>query len=166
MDIPYDLIHKLEDEYGSISNVSENNATLKSIRAKLHVHHPKHTIYSFDDFKKNKIIYYLENGYGIREIAQLVNVSYSKVRKIMTSYNLKIKPKFKYVAIGEDFKVYSLGLNQFKIISLSTCNNFSNTKKALKTMGYDLKEAKGFFHWCNLKKDDHYIIDKNIYTKQ
>lgn len=166
MAIPYDLIHKLEDEYGSMNNVSENNDILKLIRAKLHVHHPKHTIYSFDDFKKNKIIYYLENGYGIREIAQLVNVSYSKVRKIMTSYNLKIKPKFKYVAIGEDFKVYSLGLNQFKIMSLSTCNNFSNTKKALKTMGYDLKEAKGFFHWCDLKKDDHYIIDKNIYTKQ
>lgn len=166
MDIPYDLIHELEDEYGSISNVSEDNDILKIIRLKLNVHHHKHTIYSFDDFKKNKIIYYLENGYGIHEIAQLVNVSYSKVRKIMTSYNLEIKPKFKYVAIGEDFKVYSLGLSQFKIMSLSCCSDFANTKKGLRAMGYELKEAKGFYHWCDLKNDDHYIIDKNIYTKQ
>lgn len=166
MDIPYDLIHKLEDEYGSISNVSENNAILKSIRLKLHIKHAKRTNFTYNDFKEEKIIEYLKKGYSIYETAQLTQSSYAKVRKIKSNYKLKTLPRFKYVAIGNEFKVYSLGLSKFKIMSLSCCSNFANTQKALRAMGYELKEAKGYFHWCNLKKDDHYIIDRNIYTKQ
>lgn len=165
MDIPYNLIHELESEYGSIVLVPESNDILKSIRKKLHIRHAKRTNFSYDEFKEEKIIEYLKEGYSIYETAQLTQSSYAKVRKLKSNHELKTLPRFKYVAVGSDFNVYSKGVDQYKAMCPYNVHEVNYAKKSLLKIGFKLVRANGYFHWCDIKPDDQYIVDYEIYTK-
>lgn len=165
MDIPYDLIHELEAQYGTITLVSENNPILLKIRQKMHIKNNKYAFYEFNEYKEHQIIYYITEGYGVNETANLINVSDNRVRNIIKKHKLIVKPRFKYVVTKEGKKTFSTGLNQYKALCEFTCSDFSQTQKSLHKLGYELKQAAGHYHWCDIKPNDQYIIDYKVYTK-
>lgn len=165
MDIPYDLIHELESQYGTITLVSENNPILLKIRQKMHIKSNKYAFYEFNEYKEHQIIDYINKGYGVNETANLINVSDNRVRNIIKKHKLIVKPRFKYVILKENTKIYSTGIHQFKAFCHFTCNDFTHAKIALHKFGYELKQAAGHYHWCDIKPNDQYIIDYEVYTK-
>lgn len=165
MDIPYDLIHELEDQYGTITLVSENNPILLKIRQKMHIKANNYSLYDFNEYKKHQIIYYINEGYGVSETANLVRVSYKRVHNIIKKNKLIVKPRFKYVVTKEGKRTFSTGLNQYKAICKFTCSNFAQTQRSLYKLGYKLSEAAGYYHWCDINPNDQYIIDCEVYTK-
>lgn len=164
MDIPYDLIHELEIQYGSISLVPESNSTLKEIRTTLHAKH-KEVKYDFSEYKKEQIISYIEDGYNITETAYLARVSGRRVRNTIEQNNLIVKPRFKYVAIKDGVGIFSSGTEQYRFICRRSCNTFSYAKRYLHEKGYQLEKAESYYHWCDIKPNEQYIIDYGIYTK-
>ena len=70
MAIPYNLIHSLENEYGTLSLVPDNNLTLKSIQKSLYNNE--------EEIIDAKITALINDGYSISEIATKLN--FSKIR--------------------------------------------------------------------------------------
>ncbi|MEB3364997.1 hypothetical protein SDC49_20060 [Lactobacillus sp. R2/2] len=92
MAIPYNLIHNLENEYGTLSLVPDNNLTLKSIQKSLYNNEEK--------IIDAKITTLINDGYSISEIATELNFSQNKIRSAVNRLGLEVKPYFKYVAIN------------------------------------------------------------------
>ncbi|MEB3365061.1 hypothetical protein SDC49_20415 [Lactobacillus sp. R2/2] len=92
MAIPYNLIHNLENEYGTLSLVPDNNLTLKSIQKSLYDNK--------EEIIDAKITTLINEGYSIKEVATELNFSQNKIRSAVNRLGLEVKPYFKYVAIN------------------------------------------------------------------
>uniref|UniRef100_UPI0025CFBE47 hypothetical protein n=1 Tax=uncultured Lactobacillus sp. TaxID=153152 RepID=UPI0025CFBE47 len=92
MDIPYNLIHKLEDEYGSLALVPDNNLVLKNIRKDFYESEKRPV-----EIEVTKLV---NSGYSVSEIAIKLNFSQSKIKSLVKQLGLEVKPYFKYVAIN------------------------------------------------------------------
>lgn len=159
MDIPYDLIHKLEDEYGSLALVPDNNLVLKNIRK------------DFYEGEKRPVEIEVTNlvnsGYSVSEIAIKLNFSQSKTRKLIRQLGLKIKPCFRYVAIKRKNgqKIYSKYFNKYRKITHQSLKFFDSAKFYLNEKGYDFKRLRYAIRFSELNIGDQYLDKNNIYTK-
>lgn len=114
MAIPYNLIHNLENEYGTLSLVPDNNLTLKSIQKSLYNNE--------EEIIDAKITTLINDGYSINEVATELNFSQNKIRSAVNRLGLEVKPYFKYVAInrktGQKYIVKILANTALSLINL------------------------------------------------
>lgn len=94
--IPYDLINQLEADFGSLSNVPKDNPTLINIRK----------ILEFDWYGlslkvslREDIQKLLDEGYLVREVADMLMVSTNTVRESMRMFNMQTRPRFRYKVV-------------------------------------------------------------------
>lgn len=94
MKILYDLIHKLEADYGSLDLVPDNNPILHQI-------HEQISITSHDNIDLTKyekvVIALMKTGFNLHNIVAKTGISFYLVRQIASNYDLKLK--FCYVAV-------------------------------------------------------------------
>lgn len=166
MDIPYDLIHKLENKYGTMSNVPENNATLIKIRNILWENESLSNIENQLELE-NKVIQYVSEGYNALDIAKKTNKGIRTIRGLIKRLNLKLKPQFNYVAINKDTgqKIFSSSFKNYEVITKQRVKFADSAKIYLYKKGYVLREARGVYRWKTLKNGDQYFSGKELCTK-
>lgn len=159
MAIPYNLIHNLENEYGTLSLVPDNNLTLKSIQKSLY-NNEKEIIDA-------KITTLINDGYSINEIATELNFSQNKIRSAVNRLGLEVKPCFRYVAINRKNgqKIYSKYFNKYRKITHQPLKFFDSAKLYLNKKGYDFKKLRYAIRFSGLNIGDQYLDKNNIYTK-
>ena len=118
MDIPYDLIHKLENKYGTMSNVPENSATLIKIRNIFWENESLSNIENQLELE-NKVIQYVSEGYNALDIAKKTNKGIRTIRGLINRLHLKLKPQFNYVAINKNTgqKIFSTSFKNYEVIT-------------------------------------------------
>lgn len=166
MDIPYDLIHKLEDEYGSLTLVPENNLVLNKLRQLLFVadEESKRKAQIEDD---DLTLDMLNEGYCFDEITYQIDVSIKKVRSIAQKFHIKAKPHFKYkvTIIKTGQLIYTNNYRNYSILMHHGCDYYEYTKRYLYSNGYKLERLPEFMPWRKLNNGDQYISHHKIYTK-
>ena len=160
MAIPYNLIHNLENEYGTLSLVPDNNLTLKSIQKSLYNNE--------EEIIDAKIIALINDGYSISEIATELNFSQNKIRSAVNRLGLEVKPYFKYVAINQKTgqKIYSKNFSKYRGITHQPLQFISSARLYLDKKGYYLRKFRKIVRFKNLKSGDKYFCKNKLYTKE
>lgn len=159
MDIPYDLIHELEDQYGNLSLVPENNLILENIHKLFYENEEKLT-----EINVKKLV---KSGYSISEIAIKLNYSQNKIKSTVNRLGLTVRPYFKYVAISRKTgqKIYSRYFSKYRIITHQTLNFIESAKFYLNKEGYYLKKFNSVVRFPELDPGDQYFYKNKLYTK-
>ena len=151
--IPFDLIHKLEEEKGSLSNVSDDDRNLAEIQR---IANPS---------KDEAIIELINSGYSVEETVMELNCIQAVVRKVIYDHGLILYPKFRYLMIdGYGQSLYVANLRNLRRYSRDT--NFMKLKKALNKLGAKLFRFDN--HWFDLERGDNYMkpgINDNVFVK-
>ena len=166
MAIPYDLIHKLENQYGTMSNVPENSATLIKIRNIFWENESLSNIENQLELE-NKVIQYVSEGYNALDIAKKTNKGIRTIRGLINRLHLKLKPQFNYVAINKNTgqKIFSTSFKNYEAITKQRVKFADSAKIYLYKKGYVLREARGVYRWKKLKNGDQYFSGKELCTK-
>ena len=162
---PYDLIHQLETDFGSLSKVPEDNPILINIRK----------ILSFEGHNATKKIYLrseinklLDEGYLQAEIADKLMISVITVRKSMRMFNMHTRPRFRYkvVKLKTGESIYgNVCLDFSKLINLN-CSSYKQARECLFLEGYLLTECNPRVLWGELKKGQKYYQDGQLRVKK
>ena len=160
MAIPYNLIHSLENEYGTLALVPENNLTLKSIQKTLYDNE--------EEIIDAKITTLINDGYSISEIATELNFSQNKIRSAVNRLGLEVKPYFKYVAINRKTgqKIYSKNFSKYRVITHQPLQFISSARLYLNKKGYYLRKFRKIVRFKKLKSGDKYFCKNKLYTKE
>ena len=160
MAIPYNLIHALENEYGTLSLVPDNNLTLKSIQKSLYDNE--------EEIIDAKITALINEGYSISEIATELNFSQNKIRSAVKRLGIEVKPYFKYVAINQKTgqKIYSKNFSKYRVITHQPLKFITSARFYLDKKGYYLRKFRKIVRFKNLKSGDKYFCKNKIYTKE
>ena len=163
--IPYDLIHELENKYGSIANVPEDNQTFASIRRILEFdwHSSALKVHLREDIKE-----LLDKGYFIKEVADKLSVSNDTVRKSMRMFNMHTRPRFRYkvVKLKTGESIYgNVCLDFSKLINLN-CSSYKQARQCLFLEGYMLTECNPRVLWGELKKGQKYYQNGQLKVKK
>ena len=163
--IPYDLINQLEADFGSLSNVPEDNPTLINIRK----------ILSFEDHNATKRIYLgseinklLDEGYFQAEIADKLMISVTTVRKSMRMFNMQTRPRFRYKAVNQATgeSIYGNVYRDFSKLINVNCSSFKLAKSYLSLEGYKLTKCDPRILWGELKKGQKYYQNGQLKIKK
>lgn len=160
--IPYDLLHYLEDEYKNKGYIPKNDERLIKLRAKLKGldNRPKVDRY------RNNVARLLDEGYGIRSIAEAMDTSDDVILKVIRENELVAHPQFKYLAINKVTyaKIYSTAYTGYSY--MVNCPSFIGTKINLANAGYELIQNKNKYTWQDIDLGDLYIVNGKINKKQ
>ena len=168
--IPYELIHQLEDQYGSLLLVPNDNLILQKIQ---------NFFINFDDgrserkakkdtYLENKIVGLVEAGYLPGEIQSKLKVGVYRVRKVFHKYGLRSRPQFKYVAANMKTGqlIYAKSYAAYDIVTGHAGEYWTHAQRLLREAGYKSHKYKIVVRWSRLQPGDQYIIGKKIYTKR
>lgn len=164
MKIPYDLIHKLEADYGSLDLVPDNNPILHQIHEQIGI-----TARDNIDLTKYEkvVIDFMKDGFNLHDIVAKTGMSFYLVRQIASNYDLQPKPKFRYVAVKDhEPKIFSNGFENFQVIVESSCYSLTVAKIKLAFCGYHLYQARKAFLWRDLAWHDQYLIGDQLCQKE
>lgn len=162
---PYDLIHQLETDFGSLANVPEDNPTLINIRKILEFDwHGSSLKVSLREDIQNL----LDEGYLVREVADMLTVSTNTVRESMRMFNMKTRPRFRYKVIkrstGES--IYGSVCQDFgKLINVN-CSSYKLAQDYLLLYGYKLTKCNPHVLWGELKKGQKYYQNGQLLVKK
>lgn len=166
MRLPYDLIHQLEDRFGSLTRVPESNPILKRLRQ---------LIYTADEESKRTSLIndeeltadMLKEGYCFDEIVTQIGLSIKKVRYIAKKLHIKAKPHFKYkvTVIKTGQLIYTGNYQNYRILMHHGCDYYEYTRRHLYKEGYKLERLPEYVSWRKLKNGDQYISHRKIFTK-
>ena len=158
-------IHKVEEEYGSLSRVPEDNLDLTAARNLLDEENENLT--ELDAELDIEILRLIKNGYPEKEILRKLEVSHSRVEKVKNLNHVAFKPIFKYkVTRDDDFISYSSNLKGIaKLTDLNTIGSFEFISAKARTKGYQTKKVH--LLWKNIPDDCIYTIaNKPLYVKR
>lgn len=167
MRLPYNLIHQLEDKFGSLALVPESNPILKKLRQLIFAAEAESKRISqiSDD---ELIVDMLKEGYSNAEVAQEMGVTIKKAHLLAVKCHIKAKPKFKYkVTIAKTGQlIYSGNYQNFSILMHHHCDYYERTKRYLYEEGFKLERLPEFVPWRKLNKGDQYISHRKICVKK
>lgn len=163
--IPYDLINQLEADFGSLSNVPKDNPTLINIRKMLefdwHVSSLKVSLR--EDIQK-----LLDEGYLVREVADMLMVSTNTVRESMRMFNMQTRPRFRYKVIKRSTGecIYGNVYQDFSRLINVNCSSFELAQSYLSLEGYELTKCDPRVLWGELKKGQKYYQNGQLQVKK
>lgn len=166
MRLPYDLIHQLEDRFGSMALVPESNSVLKKLRQLIYgaeKESKRISIINDDELTADM----LNEGYGFDEIVGQIGLPIKKVRYIAKKLHISAKPHFKYkVTVSKTGQlIYSGNYRNYGMLMHHGCDYFEYTKRYLKSEGYELERLSELMPWRKLENGDQYISHRRIITK-
>ena len=165
MDIPYDLIHKLENQYGTMSNVPENDPLMIELHQKIGIKNIKHTSHR-KRYKRHYVPHYYDDeiielnkkGYSINEINYMTKRSNQTISNILHNFGLKTKDPY----IGIYKGIYISSLQNLLYWGIKARNAIEVNRKT------NQQFATKRYHWCDLSEGDKFMIRGNnteIFTK-
>lgn len=131
MNLPYNLIHQLENQFGSLTHVPESNLILKKIRQLI--------IAAEDESKRISQIKdeeltadMLNEGYGFYEVLGQIRLSIKKVRYITKKLFIRAKPHFKYkVTVSKTRQLIYFGnYRNYSMLMHHGCDCFEYTRRS------------------------------------
>ena len=153
-------IHNLEDEYGSVLYVSNDNLELRQV----------HKLLNVKEKLNHKRVYNLnKQGYSVSQIAQIVGNTSRTVYNYLENNHIRLKCSFKYRVTMPDLShnIYTTSLiNLAKIICRAQSINVTKCAvKQLEARGYLIKKSNSI--WCEIPNGDYYCLPyfDNIVTK-
>lgn len=166
MQLPYNLIHQLEEQFGTLAYVPESNSILKKIRQLIYAAEGEsRRISQIND--EELTVDMLNEGYGFDEIVAQIGLPIKKVRYIAKKLHIKAKPHFKYrvTVIKTGQLIYSGNYRDYSILMHHGCDYYEYTRRYLDKEGYKLERLPEFMQWRKLSNGDEYISHRRIYTK-
>lgn len=166
MELPYNLIHQLENQFGSLTHVPESNLILKKIRQLIFAAEAESKRIS--PIKDEELTAdMLNEGYGFDEIVAQIGLPIKRVRYIANKLHIRVKPHFKYkVTVSRTGQlIYTGNYRNYSILMPHGCDYYEYTKRCLNKEGYKLERLSEFVPWRNLNNGDQYISHRRIYTK-
>ena len=166
MELPYNLIHQLENQFGSLNHVPESNLILKKIRQLIFAAEAESKRVSL--IKDEKLVAdMLNEGYGFDEIVGQIGLPIKKVRYIAKKLHISAKPHFKYkVTVSKTGQlIYSGNYRNYGMLMHHGCDCFEYTRRYLKNEGYKLERLPELMPWRKLENGDQYISHRRIITK-
>lgn len=166
MQLPYNLIHQLENEFGSLNSVPESSPILKRLRQLIFTAEAEsNRISQINDDELTADM--LNEGYGFDEIIAQIGISTKRVRYVAQRLHIKAKPNFKYrvTVIKTRQLIYTGNYRNYSILMPHGCDYYEYTKRCLNKEGYKLERLSEFVPWRNLNNGDQYISHRRIYTK-
>lgn len=166
MRLPYDLIHQLEDRFGSMALVPESNSVLKKLRQLIYgaeKESKRISIINDDELTADM----LNEGYCFDEIVSQIGLSIKRVRYIAQKLHIKAKPRFKYrvTVIKTGQLIYTGNYQNYSILMHHGCDYYEYTKRYLYEEGYKLERLPEFVPWRKLENGDQYILHRKVFTK-
>lgn len=163
--IPYDLLHELENKFGSIGKVPESNSTLIKIRKILN--QDKNST-SLAVSLEEDIQELLNEGFIVSEIADMLIVSVDTVRRSMRMFDMKPKPRFRYMVKSETNGevIYGGSFKDFGKLINARCASFKLQQNYLLLEGYHLTKCKPVVLWGELKKGQKYYQNGQLLVKK
>lgn len=162
---PYDLIHQLETDFGSLSNVPEDNPILINIRKILEFDwHGSSLKVSLREDIQNL----LDEGYLVREVADMLMVSTNTVRESMRMFNMKTRPRFRYKVVNQATgeSIYGNVYQDFSRLINVNCSSFELAQSYLSLEGYKLTKCDPRVLWGELKKGQKYYQNGQLQVKK
>ena len=163
--IPYDLIHEIENKYGSISKTPKDDPTLAIIQKILAFdwHNSTLKVQLRNDIKE-----LLDKGYLVKDVADELLVSINTVREAMRMFNMHTRPRFRYKVInlktGES--IYgNVCLDFSKLINVN-CSSYKQTREYLFLEGYLLEKCDPQVLWGELKSGQKYYYEGKLLVKK
>ena len=144
-------IHHLEDKYGSVLYVHNDNLELRQV----------HKLLNVEEKLNHKQIDNLNRfGYSVSQIAQIVNRTNRTVYTYLKHNNMRPKCSFKYQVTMPDLShnIYTTSLiNLANILCHTQSINLTKCAvKQLKARGYLIKKIKSI--WCEIPNGDYYCL--------
>lgn len=162
---PYDLIHQLETDFGSLSNVPEDNPILINIRKILEFDwHGSSLKVSLREDIQNL----LDEGYLVREVADMLMISTNTVRESMRMFNMKTRPRFRYKVVKRSTGecIYGNVYQDFSRLINVNCSSFELAQSYLSLEGYRLTRCDPRILWGELKKGQKYYQNGQLLVKK
>ncbi|WP_258364941.1 hypothetical protein [Lactobacillus helveticus] len=148
------IIHKLEDQFGSITKVPDSNPEMQEIHRLL----PLDRLYK--DVNYERVCWLNRRGYPIAHIAQVTHHSKATISKYFSTYNIKPKRAFKYRVKFNSSKATYYGTSLINLASLLLHKTFGNTataKRQLNMHGFIVK--KSFYVWFKIPDGAYYALN-------
>lgn len=148
------IIHKLENQFGSISKVPESNPEMQEIHRLLPMGRQSENIHYERECWLNR------QGYSIVYIAQVTHHSQATISKYFSTYNIKSKQAFKYRVKSNSSKAIYYGTSLIHLASLLLHRTFGNTAKAQKQLivhGFSIRTS--FYVWFKIPDGAYYTLN-------
>ena len=162
--IPYDLIHEIENKYGSISNTPKDDLTLANIQKILAFdwHNSTLKVQLRDDIKE-----LLDKGYLVKDVADELVVSINTVRESMRMFNMHTRPRFQYKVVNQKSgeSIYGNVLSDFSKLINDNCSSFKQAQSYLLLEGYKLTKCDQQVLWGELKNGQKYYHAGKLLVK-
>lgn len=135
-------LHIIEEKYGSISKVPENDPDYIAIA-------DLRTINGFNENEQALIIKLAEEGHSTSYIAHRVDAQTGKVKSFMSFHHIKHKRIFRYILQAPDRKVYYVDrLGHFVkfYFGKTNCASTDANLSYLKNRGFEVIEKDTIWH--------------------
>ena len=132
------IIHKLENQFGSITKVPESDPEMQEIHRLLP----------------------MGRQYSITYIAQVTHHSPAAINKYFSTYNIKSKQAFKYRVKSNSSTGVYYGTSLIHLASLLLHRTFRNTDKAQKQLivhGFSIRTS--FYVWFKIPDGAYYTLN-------
>lgn len=159
------MINQLETDFGSLSNVPEDNPILINIRKILEFDwHGSSLKVSLREDIQNL----LDEGYLVREVADMLMVSTNTVRESMRMFNMQTRPRFRYKVIKRSTGecIYGNVYQDFSRLINVNCSSFELAQSYLSLEGYRLTRCDPRILWGELKKGQKYYQNGQLLVKK
>lgn len=148
------IIHKLENQFGSITKVPESNPEMQEIHRLLPIGRQSEDIHYERACRLNR------QGYSITYIAQVTHHNQAAICKYFSTYNIKSKQAFKYRIKSSSSAGVYYGTSLIHLASLLLHRTFGNTviaQKQLIVHGFSIRT--NFYVWFRIPDGAYYTLN-------
>ncbi|MGQ5708812.1 hypothetical protein [Lactobacillus sp. PSON] len=143
MTLNYDLIHKIEDEYGSISKIPENHPLLLKLQTS--VGNPR------------RLEEALKAGYSCRWCLKNMCVGYKRIKEMASRLNVPLLPSFVYY--DDNQGIYSTSKKAYAFYV-----GAKKTQWGIRVAGQKL--TKGVYSWDDISVGAIYLVNENKFYRK
>lgn len=145
----YDDLHFLEEKYGSIARVPENEPHFVKLKEMMDQEHTAS--------RGMNALKMLQDGFTEYEAAIDVGLTVNYVKKLRQSHHIPIVPKFNYI-VNDTYFASREAIAKYYEVSNYRVFEFLRIK--------DLKIVMCKMHWKDIPINARYVVDKRVYVKK
>lgn len=155
----WDMIHDLEERYGSIKNVPKNEPELMQLQKEIGI------VETHDSQLEQDIEELIFYGYKPSEIIDEVQISKYLLNKIKSKLGLSYIPMFTYKLTNHDEPdIYLTSFKQINvIIHKAPSTRIPLTLRHLKEHGFKHHEIN--LYWGDIPEDAIYVVGRKVFQK-
>ena len=148
------IIHKLENQFGSITKVPESDPEMQEIHRLLPMERQS------EDIHYERACWLNRQGYSITYIAQVTHHSPAAINKYFSTYNIKSKQAFKYRVKSNFSAAVYYGTSLIHLASLllhKTIKDTVTAKRQLNMHGFSIRTS--FYVWFKIPDSAYYTLN-------